>query len=438
MRSRGEGGEGMHTSDPQSVLWSHTAIAPPSAPRLQGDARADILVIGGGFTGLSAALHAAEAGADVVLLEAQDAGFGASGRNNGQVIPTYARHNPDDLVRLYGDERGERMNGWVARSADLVFDLIRRHGIDCDAVQQGWLQPAHAPSRMKAVRAKYDQWARRGAPVELLDGERTAAMTGSDYYRHGGWMHRSGGHIQPLAYARGLAHAAIRAGVRMHARSPAVALERKGVEWRVRTPAGTVTAAKAILATNAYTGDLWPSLRQSIVPVRTFHVATRPLGNNVSRSILPGEQGLSDTRQALWAFRLDRFGRLITTAAPLFTAGARPVLGRSTVARIARVFPQVEDASPEYVWEGNIAMTVDRLPRYHELSDGLYAGLGYSGRGIAIGTAMGKLMADRATGMAADALPIPASPVRPLPAHGIVVPLSRAMLLLYRWRDSRP
>lgn len=427
----------MHTSDSRSVLWSHTAVPPPEASALAGETRADLIVVGGGFTGLSAALHAAEAGADVVLLEAQDPGFGASGRNNGQVIPTYARHNPDDIVRLYGDERGERMNRWVAGSADLVFDLIRRHGIDCDAAQNGWIQPAHAASRMGAVRTKHDQWARRGAPVEMLDGERTAAMTGSDYYRHGGWMHRSGGHIQPLGYARGLAHAAMRAGVRLHARSPATALERVGTEWRVTTPAGAVVAPKVVLATNAYTGDLWPGLRRTIVPVRTFHAATRPLGDNVRKSILPGGHGLSDTRQALWAFRLDRFGRLVTTAAPLFTAGARAVLGRSTAARIAEVFPQAGAAAPEYVWEGNIAMTVDRLPRYHELADGLFAGLGYSGRGIAIGTAMGKLMAARATGLPREDLPVPEAPLQRLPAHGLIVPLSRAMLLLYRWRDGR-
>lgn len=427
----------MHTADQRSVLWSHTAVAPPQSHRLQGETRADLVVVGGGFTGLSAALHAAEAGADVVLLEAQDAGFGASGRNNGQVIPTYARHSPDDIVRLYGEERGERMNAWVAGSADLVFDLIRRHGIECEAEQHGWLQPAHAASRMAGVRAKHDQWARRGAPVEMLDGSQTASMTGSDYYRHGGWMHRSGGHIQPLGYARGLAHAAIRAGVRLHDRSPAEALERTGTAWRVRTPGGTVTAGKIILATNAYTGDLWPGLRQTIVPVRTFHAATRPLGDNVRATILPGGHGLSDTRQALWAFRLDRSGRLITTAAPLFTIGARTVLNRSTAARIAQVFPQVDDAAPEHIWEGNIAMTVDRLPRYHELADGLFAGLGYSGRGIAIGTAMGKLMAGRATGLPREELPVPEAPLRRLPAHGLIVPLSRAMLLLYRWRDGR-
>jgi glycine/D-amino acid oxidase-like deaminating enzyme len=329
------------------------------------------------------------------------------------------------------------MNAWVAGSADLVFDLIRRHGIECEAEQHGWLQPAHAASRMAGVRAKHDQWARRGAPVEMLDGSQTASMTGSDYYRHGGWMHRSGGHIQPLGYARGLAHAAIRAGVRLHDRSPAEALERTGTAWRVRTPGGTVTAGKIILATNAYTGDLWPGLRQTIVPVRTFHAATRPLGDNVRATILPGGHGLSDTRQALWAFRLDRSGRLITTAAPLFTIGARTVLNRSTAARIAQVFPQVDDAAPEHIWEGNIAMTVDRLPRYHELADGLFAGLGYSGRGIAIGTAMGKLMAGRATGLPREELPVPEAPLRRLPAHGLIVPLSRAMLLLYRWRDGR-
>lgn len=427
----------MQTSDPRSCVWNATAIAAPETPPLQGEVAADVCVIGGGFTGLSAALHAAEAGARTVLLEAEAPGFGASGRNNGQVIPAYVRHNPDDIVALYGPEVGERMNAWVAGSADLVFDLIRRHRIECDAVQNGWLQPAHTLGRMRLVLNKYEQWMRRGAPVELIeDRDEVAAMTGSPIY-HGAWLHRAGGHIQPLSFARGLARAAMTAGAAVHARSPAVEIRRDGERWRIVTLRGFVIADNVILATNAYTDGLWPGLRQSIVPVRSFHVATVPLSDNVARTILPGGQGLSDTRQALWAFRLDRSNRLVTTAAPLFTFGARDVLRRSTAARLRLAFPQIGEVAFECIWDGKVAMTVDRLPRYHALAPGLYAGLGYSGRGIALGTAMGKLMAERATGRFEGDPPIPVSPVEALPMHDLLVPLSRAMVLAYRWKDAR-
>lgn len=427
----------MHTSDLRRNLWTHTAAPAPDTQPLTGDVSADVAVVGGGFTGLSTALHLAEGGSTVVLLEAHDIGHGASGRNNGQVIPTYSRANPDDIVQQFGRELGERMNDWVAGTADLVFDLIRKHDIACEASQEGWLQPAHRADRFAAAQKKYEQWAARGAPVELLDSTQTQDLTGSPVYRHGGWMHLSGGHIQPLGYARGLAGAAQKAGAQLHRDSPVQTLERQGTNWRLNTAQGSVTAEAIILATNAYTDALWPKLRRTIVPVRSFHAATAPMGDNVARSVLPYGHGLSDTRQALWAFRKDETGRLITTAAPLFTIGADSTVRAATVKRLRQAYPQIDQPEPEFIWEGRIAMTVSRLPRFHELAGGIYAGLGYSGRGIAMATAMGKLLAQRATGTPAADLPLPVSEVDPLPMHDIVVPLSRAMVLLYEWKDGR-
>lgn len=427
----------MHTADPRSSLWTATACPVPETPPLAGERRADVVVVGGGYTGLSAALHLAEAGVDAVVLEADAPGFGASGRNNGQVIPAYGRHNPDDVARELGEERGERLNRWVAGSADLVFDLIRRHGIDCDAVQAGWVQPAHAEGRLAMVRTKYEQWAKRGVEVELLDRAATEQLTGSPIY-HGAWLHRRGGNIQPLSYARGLAAAALKAGAAIHGGSPAVKIDRSEGGWRVATSGGAVTAEHVILATNAYTDRLWPGLRQEVVSVRSFQIATRPLGHNVRRTILPGGHGISDSRTQLWAFRYDRDGRLVTTGFPLVPAGARGGLERSSAVRFRRVFPQIGDPGIDYVWEGRIAMTVDRLPRYHELAAGVHTTIGYSGRGIALATAAGKMMAERVRGVLADdELPLPRSDVRPIPMHDLVAPLARAMTLVYRWRDAR-
>jgi glycine/D-amino acid oxidase-like deaminating enzyme len=426
----------LHTADPKSNLWTHTAAPAPDCPALKGDRRADVLVIGGGFTGLSAALHTAEGGADTVLVEADQPGFGASGRNNGQVIPAYSRHNPDDAVKLFGPERGEQLNEMVAGSADLVFGLIAKHDMDCEAVQEGWLQPAHRASRMKAVQIKHDQWAARGAPVEMYDADKAAELTGSPIY-HGGWLHRSGGHINPLGYSRGLARAAQAAGAAVHGDSPVQSIDREGGHWRVKLPHGVVRAEKVILATNGYTGNLFPGLRQTIVPLRSTHVATTPLGDNVAKSILPGGHGLSDTRQALWAFRKERYGRIVTTSAPVFTAGARARMTASTIKRLNIAFPQIEKVEIEYVWEGIIAMTQERLPRYHELAGGMVAALGYSGRGIALGTAVGRMMAQRILGTPASELALPALPLKPLPMHDLVVPLARTLSWYFRWKDTR-
>lgn len=424
----------MKTSDPRSALWSSTAAPAPETPPLKGDRRADVCIVGGGFTGLSAALHLAEAGVDTVLVEAEHPGFGASGRNHGQVVPGYSKHSPDEIAAKLGKERGEALNRWVQDSAALVFDLIRRHGIDCDAVHKGWLMPAHNAERLAIARAKHDQWAARGAAVEFLDRDQTADITGSPHYI-GAWMHRGGGNIQPLGYTRGLARAAQKAGAAIHGASPALSIERGGGYWRVKTPGGTVTAEKAVLATNAYGGDLWPALARSIVPVRLFQSATAPLSDNIARSILPQGHSISDSRRALWSFRKDRDGRLVVGAAPLFTAGVRGSVNRIVGDHIKMVFPQVGEIRLEHIWDGRVAVTTDRLPHLHELAEGLYAGLGYSGRGIAMATGMGKVLAERVLGKPPAELPFPTMPVRPLPLHALSIPLARLTIAWHRWQD---
>ncbi len=424
----------MKTSDPRSALWSSTAAPPPETPPLRGDRRADACVVGGGFTGLSTALHLAEAGVDTVLIEAEYPGFGASGRNHGQVVPGYSKHSPDEIVAKLGKERGEALNRWVQDSAALVFDLIRRHGIDCDAVHKGWLMPAHNEERLAVARAKHDQWAARGAPVDFLDRTQTADITGSPHYI-GAWMHRGGGNIQPLGYTRGLARAAQKAGAAVHGASPALSIERSGGRWQVKTPGGTVTAEKVVLATNAYGGNLWPSLARSIVPVRLFQSATAPLSDNIARSILPQGHSISDSRRALWSFRKDRQGRLVVGAAPLFTAGVHGPINRIVADHIRTVFPQIGDIRPERVWDGRVAVTTDRLPHLHDLAECLHAGLGYSGRGIAMATGMGKVLAARVCGTPPEELPVPTTPVRPLPLYALGIPIARLTIAWHRWQD---
>ncbi|MBM3573059.1 MAG: FAD-binding oxidoreductase, partial [Alphaproteobacteria bacterium] len=201
--------------DVSQTLWARLAPAGPRTEPLRGEERADIAVIGAGYTGLSAALHLAEAGVSVRVLEANQIGSGASGRNNGQVIPTLTRHDPRAIRAFLGEPWAERFVKLLVGSADLVFGLIRRHGIDCDAVQTGWIQPAHSPGRAELARRRAEQWHDAGAPAAFLDRDELAAMVGARGY-HGGWINRSGGHVNPLALARGLAGAAMKAGARIH------------------------------------------------------------------------------------------------------------------------------------------------------------------------------------------------------------------------------
>jgi len=372
------------------------------------------------------------------VLEAEDPGFGASGRNHGQVVPMLSRYGPQDIADRYGPEQGERFNRFVAESARLVFELIERFGMDCDAQPVGWLLPVDSPAREDMVRARADAWAARDMPVRYLERAETEAMTGSSHWG-GALYHAWGGNIQPLAYARGLAKAAIAAGAVIHGGSPATALARAGARWRVETPEGAVTADKVVLATNGYTGGLWPALQRTVVPFRLFLAATRPQGGNVRRKILPDGHSVSDSRTLLWAFRWDREGRMVMGGDILLPWAAR---GRTeTVARrrLAAAFPELGAAEFEFVWDGKVAMTMDRLPRAMELGPGLWAALGYNGRGVALATAMGRLLAQRCRTGAGEDDPLPAALRRPhrLPAHRLAAPFARAMLLHYRRQDAR-
>jgi len=190
-------------------LWAATACAAPETPPLEGECTTDVAVVGGGFTGLSAALHLAEGGARTILLEAAEPGWGASGRNGGQVI-CGLKLDPDELIAKYGAERGERLVEFAGGAADLVFDLVSRHEIDCHAERSGWIQGVHATSKMPLAERRAEQWARRGARTEVVSRQRMAELTGTERYA-GGWIDHRGGVLQPLSYARGLAAAARRA-----------------------------------------------------------------------------------------------------------------------------------------------------------------------------------------------------------------------------------
>jgi glycine/D-amino acid oxidase-like deaminating enzyme len=420
-------------------FWAASAAAAPPTTLLEDDRETTVVVIGAGFTGLSTALHLAERGVACVVLEASEIGGGASGRNNGQVIPTLSRPDPSAMAAKYGKERGERLASLVRDSAQTVFDIVRRHGIDCDAEQSGWIQPAHSPGRVKAVAEKrWREWGALGAPVELLNRKQVTELTGSDAW-YGGWLNHTGGHINPLGLARGLAKAAIAKGATVYTGSPATGLSRRpDGRWIVRTSRGSLTAERVVIATNAYSDDLWPGLKRTIVPVFSFQMATRPVSDNVRGTLIPGRQAVSDTHGDLHFMRWTADNRLVTGGAMLSRIDLERRLQAHVGRRLQGLFPQMGEVTFDYVWAGYLAMTPDYFPRLHQLADGVATWIGCNGRGVALGTAMGVELAKWAANeVPIDELAMPATRLAPIPAHGFAKLVARSWIWLYRRRDAR-
>ena len=404
----------MNPNSSQS-LWAATASPGPNLGSLSGDLRAPVAIVGGGYTGLSAALHLGEAGREAVVLEAARIGERASGLNGGQVIPG-VKYDPDTLEEMYGAALGPRVVETVARGPDLVFDLIRKYEIACDAERTGWIQPATSESALRLLHTRVEQWRRRGADVATLSSQETARLTGSSRYC-GGWIDRRGGTVQPLSYVRGLAFAAQRNGSRLFHESPAVKLTRSGGEWRIDTPGGSVTSPVVILATDAYADKVVDVIRRTVVTVPSYQVATAPLPPDLLKSILPERQSASDTWHLLRYFRLDATGRLLMGSRGVFGNAPVAVQARHHYRAVREIYPQLEGIRYDYHWGGLVAITRDHLPRLQEVAPGLLTGFGYNGRGVAMATTLGGLLARWAAGVPAAELGFPVTPPDPLPLH---------------------
>ncbi len=414
-------------------LWAATAPPAAATETLAGSVRADVAIVGGGFMGLSAALHLAEAGAQVALVEAHAPGWGASGRNGGQVIPGW-KDDPETLAARLGPDLGERMAALGDGAADLVHALIARHGIDCDLRRDGWIHALHGAAPRAQAERRARAWQRFGAPVRLLDAAETNALLGTSAYA-GGYLDPRGAGLNPLAYARGLARAAMRHGARLFAPAAATGLAREDGVWRVAVPPGQILAGQVLIATGAYSGDLVPKLRRSVLPVQSIQVATAPLPEPVRRGITPGGQVASDTRRLLLYFRLDAAGRLVFGGRGALRGEApAPAYLRAVTEAMHRTFPAVRDAPVAHAWAGLIDLTQDRFLHVHQLAPGLVGVVGLNGRGVAQATAIGKALAEALSGSFA-ALPLPVTTLRAVPLHGLRLPAMALVAAAYRMRD---
>jgi glycine/D-amino acid oxidase-like deaminating enzyme len=414
-------------------LYRDTAEPAAATPPLDGDTRADVAVVGGGFTGLSTALHLAEKGAKVVLLEAEEPGWGASGRNGGQVNPGL-KHDPDTVERDFGPDLGQRMNALAGGAPSFVFDLIRRHGISCEARQNGTLRAAIAPKHAAAVRVTADQWRRRQAPVELLGGKEVAELTGTNRYQVA-LFDRRGGDVNPLSYARGLARAAMGAGASVHGGTRATSLKKAGDLWQVAAASGTVTAQHVVLATNGYTDDLWPGLRRSVVPLFGAIAATAPLPETLARSIMPGRAVLYESGAITVYYRVDGGGRLLIGGRGPMSEVTSTTPLTHLLDYAVTLWPELEGIAWTHAWGGRLAMTQDSYPHLHEPARGIVACLAYNGRGVAMATRMGALLAKRILDPVGEC-DMPITELKPIALHALWPLAVRAAILRGRISDS--
>jgi glycine/D-amino acid oxidase-like deaminating enzyme len=415
-------------------LYADTAVAPVATPQLAADRSASVAIVGGGFTGLSTALHLAEQGTDVVVVEAQEPGWGASGNNGGQINPGL-KHDPDKIETDFGPDLGRRMIEFSYGTTNFTLDLIRRYQIPCEARQNGTLRAAYNEAAAAGIRATAEQCIGRGMPVKLLGRNEMRAMTGTDRYLCA-MLDQRGGDLHPLSYARGLARAAISAGAAVHGETPALSLSREGSRWRITTPRATVVADKVLLATNGFTDDLWPALRQTIVPVFSSIAATAPLPDDIARSIMPGRPVLYESGHITVYYRIDQRNRLLMGGRGPMRWIRRPSDIAYLIRYAERLWPQLEGVGWTHGWNSRLAITADHYPHVHEPAENILISLGCNGRGVALSTAMGAQLARRLVGGRGAAIDMPITAIKPIAMHALWPVAVTATVLAGRARDQ--
>ena len=364
---------------------------------LRGQARADVAVLGAGYTGLTAALALAEKGYKVTVLEAERIGWGASGRNGGQAIVGYGCEQ-DTLEALIGDDDARLLFDFSRDGMHMLKQRIARHGIDCDWRDGHASVPIHTRQE-RALRADIERMAQRyDYPLEWWDRPRLQQELASDRYL-GAMYDPASGHLHPLAYAQGLAQAAVAAGVTLHEHSPVTNLQR-GTQPALITDHGRVDADFVVLAGNAWLQGIAPELETRMMPVGTYIGATQPLGAERARALIRNDMAVADVNWALDYFRLSRDHRLLFGGQANYSALPPPGLRASMTRRMRRVFPQLADVEMEYVWGGYIDITRNRAPHWGRITPNVYFAQGFSGHGVASTGLAGEVIAAAIAGQA--------------------------------------
>ncbi|MEM9500087.1 MAG: FAD-binding oxidoreductase [Pseudomonadota bacterium] len=412
---------------PQS-WYAATAEAPDPCPTLQGEVSADVVIVGGGFTGLSAALHLAERGLDVVLLEAHRVGFGASGRNGGQ-LGTGQRKDQMTLEALVGRDDARKLWDLADASKELVRALVSKHDIPCH-LKPGIAHMCYSRTEVDEEHAYADHLAEHYDYPHLQKLDRAAAQAICPSPRYiGGTLDMQAGHLHPLALAFGLARAAVAAGARIFETTEVLEID-PGAQVRVRTREGVVRADQALLACNGYLGNLDGQVAARVMPINNFIAATEPLGEAAAR-VLARDVAVADTKFVLNYFRLSHDTRLLFGGGETYRYRFPHDIAGLVRRPMTQVFPHLKDIRIDYAWGGTLAITMQRLPYLARLKPNILSASGYSGHGVGMATFSGKLMADALAGQAEGFDTMARIPTTPFP--GGVALRSPLLVLAMTW-----
>lgn len=417
--------------------YAATAKGAPQLSALDRDEDCDVCVIGAGYTGLSTAYHLAERGYRVIVVEAGPVGFGASGRNGGQLYRTQ-RTEQSTLETMLGHEWARRLWELGLESADLVKGLITRHEIDCD-LKPGILHGAWKAGDVDHIRREVDhlQSAYGCRELRFVSREEIAQMVGTVRY-HGGSLDMGCAHLHPLNFALGLARAAIAEGAQIFEHTRALSID-YGDRIKIRTTGGTVTANFLAVACNGYLGRLEPRMGATIMPINNFIIATEPLSEDQARTLIRDDVAVADTKFVIDYYRLSADRRLLFGGGENYSSRFPKDIAAFVRKPMLRVFPQLEKTRIDYAWGGTLAITLNRMPGFGRLAPNAYYAQGYSGQGVNIATLGGKLMAEAIAGHAerfdwmAD-VKTPAFPGGMLLRYPALV----AGMLFYAMRDRLP
>ena len=375
----------------QKNLWQENSKEKITFSNLKKSITTDLVIIGGGFTGCSAALSAAKNGLSVTLID-QKIGYGGSGRNVG-LVNAGLWMPPEKVESILGLEAGVKLNKALATAPDLVFSLIDNYEINCSANRSGTLHCAHSEKGLKDIQLRFKQLSERGAELELFDRQQTQQRIGSSKF-FGSLFNKKAGIINPLDYCLGLARAAKSYGVNIYESTIATNIQSVNNDWLIKTAEGTIKAKMLLIATNAYQKPIEGLNPSKYTSVQYFQVATKSLPSDLVKSVLPNGEGCWDTASVMSSFRLDADNRLIIGGIGNLGHSASKIHTNWARRKIESLFPHLKNIDIEFCWHGRIAMTGDHIPKILRLGSNAYSVFGYSGRGIGPGTYFGKAVSE--------------------------------------------